>query len=101
MNLPFITHIVKVFRIKKDNHTTSLEEVHTDLDTNIQPLSPTNLLFDIEIKKFLCLLFTNDEWLIEENDVIDDWTQKYSVENVSYYKWPEVNSMEVILTLKQ
>lgn len=101
MTLPFITHTIDVKRLVEVDYTTTLSTVHTGISTNIQPLSDTNLLFDIEIKQFLCLLFTNDENLIEENDVIYDWIKEYSVENVSYYNGPEVNSMELVLTLKQ
>lgn len=102
MILPFITHTVDVKRTVEVWYTSSFQIVETGIDTNIQPLSSSNLLFDIELKQYLCLLFTDNDTLIQENDVIVDqnW-REYSVSNVDFYIWPEVNSMELILVLKK
>jgi len=102
MLLPFVTHTVDIKRLVTVDFTTSFEVVETWIDTNIQPLSSSNLLFDLELKQYLGLLFTDNEDLIKENDIIvdQDW-KEYSVSNVNFYLWPVQNSMEVILVLKQ
>ena len=101
MILPYITHNIEVWRKEKINNISNFALIESGINTNIQPLAESNLLFDIELTQFLWLLFSDNENLIKENDkIIDNKWNSYIVQWLKYFIWPIENSFELILIKK-
>lgn len=100
--LPYITDTISVKRLVKTWNSSSLQTILTWIDSNIQPLTSDDLLYDIEVKKYNCFLVTNIEDLIQTNDQVEDqkWTS-FVVSSVDWFKGPVLNTMELILTLNK
>lgn len=99
---PYLTDTVSVSRRIKVNNATSIVVVVPSIWCNIQPLTSDDLLYDIEIKKYNCFLPNDNQDLILTNDILLDQTwRSYTVNTVDWFRWPTINTFELVLILNK
>lgn len=98
MALSFLPDNVSVKRRVDSWMWSTLTEIIQSLDCNIQPVTPDDLLYDIEYKKYIMFIETDDRFYLQWSDLItdQDWIE-YKVDSIDRFKGPVKSTMEIIL----